>query len=216
MSFVSELGRYGGPAQSSDRVEPLTSQPRQVPMQMSRRRGFSMIEMLTTLIIMGIVAMMAIPKLDLSHMKSDAALRQVMTFFVQAQRTALTKQYNVIVSIDVAGNRLRFIEDRNNSSLYDAGDRMYWMALEPGTQFAATPVNLDGMGGTVTFVRPKTVDGYPSVIFRRNGAASSDGVLFFTAKATDPGSLRGVEITQSTGRADPFKYTGSSWRRAGA
>ncbi|MDZ7630865.1 MAG: hypothetical protein U5K74_05770 [Gemmatimonadaceae bacterium] len=34
------------------------------------------------------------------------ALRQVTTFFVQAQRTALTKQYNVIVSIDVPSNRL--------------------------------------------------------------------------------------------------------------
>ncbi len=185
-------------------------------MRMSQRRGFSMIEMLTTLIIMGIVALMAVPKMDLSHMKSDAALRQVTTFFVQAQRTALTKQYNVIVSIDVSGNRLRFIEDRNNSSLYDAGDRMYWMALEPGTMFAPTPITLDGMGGTVTFLRPKTVDGYPSVIFKRNGASSSDGVVFFTSKATDPGSLRAIEITQSTGRTDPYKYTGSSWVRAGA
>ncbi len=185
-------------------------------MQMSQRRGFSMIEMLTTLIIMGIVAAMAVPKLDLSHMKSDAALRQVTTFFVQAQRTALTKQYNVIVSIDVPGNRLRFIEDRNNSSAFDAGDRMYWMALEPGTKFAPTPVTIDGMGGTVTFVRPKTIDSYPSVIFRRNGAASSDGVMFFTSKPTDLGSLRAIAITQSTGRADPYKYTGSSWVRAGA
>ncbi len=185
-------------------------------MRMSQRRGFSMIEMLTTLIIMGIVAAIAVPKMDLSHMKSDAALRQITTFFVQAQRTALSKQYNVIVSIDVPGARLRFIEDRNNSSTYDAGDRMYWMALEPGTKFAATPVTIDGMGGTVTFVRPRVVDSYPSVIFRRNGAASSDGVLFFTSKPTDPGSLRAIAITQSTGRADPYKYTGSSWVRAGA
>lgn len=185
-------------------------------MRMSRRRGFSMIEMVTTLIIMGIVAAMAIPKLDLSHMKSDAALRQVMTVFVQAQRTALSKQYNVIISIDVPNNRMRLIEDRNNSSTYDTGDRMYWMALEPGTKFVASPTALDGMSGTVTFLRPKTIDGYPSVIFKRNGAASSDGVVFFTSKATDPGSLRGIEITQSTGRTDPYKYTGSSWVRAGA
>ena len=129
---------------------------------------------------------------------------------------AREKRIELTTRTDIAGNRLRFIEDRNNSSLYDAGDRMYWMALEPGTQFAATPVNLDGMGGTVTFVRPKTVDGYPSVIFRRNGAASSDGAVFFTSKPTDPGSMRAVAITQSTGRADPYKYTGSTWIRAGA
>ena len=185
-------------------------------MRMSRRRGFSMIELLTTLMIMGIVALMAIPKLNMAHMKSDAALRQVMTVFVQVQRTALSKQYNVIVSVDITGNRLRLIEDRNNSSTYDTGDRAYWMALEPGTKFWPTPISLDGMGGTVTFVRPKTVDGFPSVIFKRNGAASSDGVLFFTANANDPGSLRAIEITQSTGRSDPYKYTGSSWVRSGA
>ena len=183
---------------------------------MSQRRGFSMIEMLTTLIIMGIVAAMAVPKMDLAHMKSDAALRQVTTFLVQAQRTALTKQYNVIVSVDVASNRLRLIEDRNNSSTFDTGDRAMWMALEPGTKFIASPMPLDGMSGTVALVRPKTVDGYPSIIFKRNGAASSDGAVFFTGKVTDVGSIRAVAITQSTGRADPYKYTGSSWVRAGA
>ncbi len=185
-------------------------------MQMSRRRGFSMIEMLTTLIIMGIVAAMAVPKMDLSHMKSDAALRQVTTFFVQAQRTALTKQYNVIVSFDVPNNRLRLIEDRNNSNSLDAGDRSMWMGLEPGTTFKAPPVGIDGMNGVVIFLKPKTVDGYPSVIFRRNGAASSDGAVFFSSKQTDLGSLRAVAITQSTGRADPYKYSGTAWVRAGA
>jgi prepilin-type N-terminal cleavage/methylation domain-containing protein len=185
-------------------------------MRMSQRRGFSMIEMLTTLIIMGIVAAMAVPKMDLAHMKSDAALRQVTTFFVQAQRTALTKQYNVIVSIDVPNNRLRLVEDRNNSSTIDAGDRSMWMALEPGTQFIASPLVLDGLSGTFATTRAKTVDGYPSIIFKRNGAASSDAAIFFTGKVTDVGSIRAVEITQSTGRADPYKYTGSSWVRAGA
>lgn len=185
-------------------------------MRMSRRRGFSMIEMLTTLIIMGIVAAMAVPKMDLSHMKSDAALRQVTTLFVQAQRTALTKQYNVIVSFDVPNNRIRLVEDKNNSNLLDAGDRSMWMALEPGTKFNAPPIGIDGMNGVVIFLRPKTIDGYPSVIFRRNGAASSDGAVFFTSKQTDLGSLRAVAITQSTGRADPYKYTGTAWVRAGA
>ena len=33
-------------------------------MRMLHRRGFSMVELLMTLMIMGIVAMMAVPKLD--------------------------------------------------------------------------------------------------------------------------------------------------------
>lgn len=185
-------------------------------MQLLRRSGFSMIELLTTLIIMGVIAAMAVPRMDLSHMRSDAALRQVTSLMILAQRTALTKQYNVIVSVDVGTSRIRLIEDRNNSGVIDAGDRSFWTALEGGVTFAPTPVTLDGIGGTVTFVRPRTVDGFPSIIFRRNGAASSDGALFFTTKVSDPSSLRAVTITQSTGRCDPFKYTGSTWVRAGA
>ncbi len=185
-------------------------------MQMSHRRGFSMIELLTTLIIMGMIAAMAVPRIDMSRMRGDAALRQMTTLFVQAQRTALSKQHNVIVSIDMTNSRLRLIEDRNNSNTFDAGDRMVWMALEPGVKFVAAPLPLEGMSGTVTFLRPRLIDSYASVIFRRNGAASSDGVMFVSPKPTDPGATRAILITQSTGRADGYKYTGAAWVRAGA
>ncbi len=185
-------------------------------MQMSHRRGFSMIELLTTLIIMAIIAGMAVPRIDMSRMRSDAALRQMTTLFIQAQRTALTKQYNVIVSIDAPNSRLRMVEDRNNSNTFDAGDRMMWMALEPGVKFVPSPTPLDGMSGSVIFLKPKTIDSYPSVIFRRNGAASSDGAMFVSSKPTDVGATRAVAITQSTGRADGYKYTGTAWVRTGA
>ncbi len=184
--------------------------------QQGNRRGFSMIELVVVLIIMGIVALMSVPKFDLSHMRANAALRQLSMFFMQAQRTALAKQYNVLVSVDAANNRVRLVEDRNNSDTFDAGDRMTWTALEPGVQFTATTVPLDGMTGTVTFVRTRTIDGFPSVIFRRNGAASSDGAIFFTSKLTDPGSMRAIAITQSTGRADAYKFDGAAWVLGGA
>jgi prepilin-type N-terminal cleavage/methylation domain-containing protein len=185
-------------------------------MQMSRRRGFSMIELLTTLIIMGIIAAMAVPRIDMSRMRSDAAMRQITTLMVQAQRTALTKQHNVIISIDAAGSRLRLVEDKNNSNTYDAGDRAMWMALEPGVKFVPSPTPLDGMTGSVIFLKPRTIDGFPSVIFRRNGAASSDGAMFLSAKPTEITSVRAIGITQSTGRADGYKYTGTAWVRTGA
>jgi prepilin-type N-terminal cleavage/methylation domain-containing protein len=185
-------------------------------MRMSRRSGFSMLELMTTLIILGIMAAMAVPRLDFSRMRSDAALRQLTSLFVQAQRTALSKQYNVIVSVDAANSRLRFIEDKNNSNTFDTGDRDYWMALEPGVVFVDAPVPLEGFSGRVSFARIRMLDGFPSVIFRRNGAASSDASMFVTAKPSDAGAIRGLTITQSTGRAEPFKYNGIRWVPAGA
>lgn len=183
---------------------------------MSRRSGFSMLELMTTLIIMGIIAVMAVPRLDLTRMRGDAALRQMTTLLVQAQRTALSKQHNVIISVDAANSRLRLIEDKNNSSTFDAGDRQFWMALEPGIDFVASPTPLEGMSGPVSFGRTRIINGYPSVIFRRNGAASSDAAMFVTPKPNDVGAMRAVVITQSTGRADAYKYNGAVWVRAGA
>jgi prepilin-type N-terminal cleavage/methylation domain-containing protein len=184
-------------------------------MRMSRRSGFSMIELVTTLIIMGIVAAMAVPKIDLSRMRSDAALRELTMVMMQAQRTALTKQHDVIVSIDVATSRVRIVEDKNNSGTYDTGDRAVWMALESGVKFSAAPAALDGLTGVTSFVKPKTIDAMPSLIFRRNGAASSDAALFLSARPSDAGASRAVYITQSTGRADAFKYAATGWVRAG-
>lgn len=184
-------------------------------MQMSRRSGFSIIELLVTMVLMAIMAGIAIPRIDLSRMRSDAALRQLTMLCIQAQRIALTKQYNVILSVDEASARVRMVEDRNNSGTFDAGDRMVWMALERGVTFTAAPAPLDGISGTVSFTRPKVIDSYQSVIFRRNGAASSDGLIVVSAKTSDAGAARAVFITQSTGRADGYKYSGAAWVRAG-
>jgi prepilin-type N-terminal cleavage/methylation domain-containing protein len=184
-------------------------------MQMSRRRGFSMIELLVTLTMMGILAGVAIPRMDLSRARSDAALRQLTMLCIQAQRTALSKQYNVILSVDQTTSRVRMVEDRNNSGVFDSGDRMTWMALEPGVTFVTAPAPLEGMTGTVNFLHPKVMDSFQSVIFRRNGAASSDGIVVFSAKPSDPGAARAVMITQGTGRADGYKWSGVQWVRAG-
>ena len=47
------------------------------------RRGFSMIELVIVLIIMGFVALMSVPKCALSHLRANAALRQLSMFFMQ-------------------------------------------------------------------------------------------------------------------------------------
>jgi type II secretory pathway pseudopilin PulG len=185
-------------------------------MRMSRRSGFSVVELTIALIMVGILAGIAIPRMDLSRMRSDGSLRQLSMLFMQAQRTALSKQYNVLLSFDLANNRIRLVEDRNNSDTFDTGDREVWTVLEPGTTFTESPLPLDGISGKVSFVRPRVIDGFPSVIFRRNGAASSDGAMFITANPLDIGAVRALAITQSTGRADGFKYNGARWVRAGA
>ena len=174
-----------------------------------------MVELISTLSLMAILCAIAIPKMDTGRMRGDAAMRQLMMLCIQAQRTALMKQHNVILSVDQVNGRVRIVEDRNNSGTNDAGDRAVWTALESGIRFVAAPAALDGVSGTVSFVRPKVLDTYQSVIFRRNGAASSDGLITVSAKPADAAAARAVFITQSTGRAEGFRYSGTAWIRVG-
>jgi hypothetical protein len=59
----------------------------------------------------------------------------------------------------------------------------------------------------------RTLDGMPSVIFRRNGAASTDvDVYVAAARGSD---YRAVSVVQATGRTDWFRYVNSAWKPAG-
>jgi prepilin-type N-terminal cleavage/methylation domain-containing protein len=185
-------------------------------MQTSRRSGFSMVELAVTITILGIVVAIGAPKLDTNRLKSDAASRQVAMQLMLAQRTALQKQCNVIVSFDVANNRVLVTEDRNNSQSVDAGDVQKSTTFDAPAKFVASPVPLEGLSNAVSIPRVRTVSGLPSIIFRRNGAASSDVSVFMTAKQTDPRALRGITVTQSTGRVESFKFNGTAWVRVGA
>jgi prepilin-type N-terminal cleavage/methylation domain-containing protein len=185
-------------------------------MQTSRRSGFSMVELAVTITILGIVVAIGAPKLDTNRLKSDAALRAVSMQLMLAQRTALQKQCNVIVSFDAAQSRVIVTEDRNNSETFDAGDVQKSTAFDAPAKFVASPVPLEGLSNAISLARPRVLSGLPSVIFRRNGAASSDVSVFLTAKTTDLRALRGITVTQSTGRVESFKFNGTAWVRVGA
>jgi hypothetical protein len=54
----------------------------------------------------------------------------------------------VIVSFDTVHARIRVVEDANNSSTADAGERVYWRSLEGGARFAVPPVGISASGTT--------------------------------------------------------------------
>jgi prepilin-type N-terminal cleavage/methylation domain-containing protein len=175
-------------------------------MRTSRRSGFTLFETLTTVVVGGVVAAVAIPRLDMTQLKADAAM------------------YNVVLSFDVANNSMTVLEDKNNSGTYDTGDRQTSVALEDGVKFAETPAPLDGMTGNVMIEAPTLsaaavaygantngANNSPNVTFRRNGAASGSGAVFFKTKDGNDDSMRAVTLTKSTGRAKKYRLRASRW-----
>jgi prepilin-type N-terminal cleavage/methylation domain-containing protein len=177
------------------------------------RPGYTAIELIITLVIIGIIAAFAYPRVNFTQFQVDAAARQIRMVLQNAQRLAVTRQYDVVVSFDAVHSRVRTLEDNDNNNAYTAGERATWSTLEDSVHFATPPVGVNGgVGSGIVGATLATVDGMPSIIFRRDGAGNSDLEVYMTSKRASPNDWRGITVIQSTGRTDWFKYVGATWR----
>ena len=179
-----------------------------------RRHAFSIIELLMVVALISIVTAWGLPRLDFNRYRADAAGRLARTLLQTAQRNAITRQSDVIVSFDLATNRLRLVQDYNNNDTLNATDRVEFRALPEGAKFA-TP-NWVGVGGTtpsapISGSAIRTVSSMPSIIFRRDGSSSSDAELYVTMRDRVKTEYRAVTIVASTGKTNMFKWNGSAW-----
>lgn len=177
------------------------------------RAGFSLLEIMTTLVIAGVIMGWAFIKLDPRRNQADAGILVVKTVMQQAMRNAVQRQHDILVSFDVAGNRLRYVEDVNNNGAVDVGEKVLWRPLENQTKFAPPAEVIAGGYALAAVVggRLRTVDGYPTVIARRGGSLSSDLQVFVTSLRGFRDDYRAVAVTQPTGRVETYTYAGATW-----
>jgi prepilin-type N-terminal cleavage/methylation domain-containing protein len=181
-----------------------------------KRRGFTVIELLMVVAIISLVAAWALPRFSVARYRADAAGRLVRTLMQTAQRNAITRQSNVIVSFDLTNNRLRIVQDYNNNDTLNSNDLVQYRALEEGAKFVRP--NWAGVNGTTPTAKVsgpalQTVSGLTSVVFRRDGSTSSDIEIYVTTRDAVKTEYRAITATASTGKTDLFKWNGSTWNR---
>jgi prepilin-type N-terminal cleavage/methylation domain-containing protein len=180
------------------------------------RAGVTLVELVVVLTLIGIAAGMALPHINITRYRVDAAARLTASTLQMAQRLAITRQYDVVVSFDEAGSRLRTLEDANNNDELDAGERVTWRTLEEGAHFAAPSAPLlPGATDAVSGAHTRIIDGMQSVVFRRSGAATTDLQVYLTSARADSNDVRAVSVVQATGRTEWFRYIGGSWHQGG-
>jgi prepilin-type N-terminal cleavage/methylation domain-containing protein len=188
--------------------------PARGPHGLRARQAFTLIEIVIVLVMIGIIAAFAFPRVNIVQWKADGAARMTRVALQTAQRLAITRQYDVICGFDLTNNRIRLVEDANSNGAVDAGERVTYRALEDGDVFAAPPAGVNGSALTaIVGSQLVTIDGMKSIIFRRDGASSSDLEVYITSPRAKHDDFRAVVVTQATGRSDWYKYINDTWKQ---
>src|SRR6185312_15838904 len=183
------------------------------------RRGFTMAELMVVVVIAGLMVSLAIPRIDAAKYRADAIATIVRTSLQYAQRQAITRQHDMVVSFDTTGERIRTFWDINNSGVLDSPERVTWRGLDVGVLFTDPSVN--GVSGTavskpVNGAQIATLNGYPTVTFHRDGSVSTDAEIYIKVAGRGPPWYRAITLTQATGRVDWFRLNAktSKWIQA--
>jgi prepilin-type N-terminal cleavage/methylation domain-containing protein len=180
--------------------------------------GFSLIEMLIVLVVIGLLVGITAPKIDVVKYRLEAGMQGVGMTLLAAERQAITRQHDVVVTFDVPNGVIHIFDDANNNGVKDAGERERGTALAEGVVFGRAEAPARPMGaGPVTFT--KLVNGLPAVVFHRDGSASESGGFYLTStRAVESGKhledTRSVEVARATGRATWYRYGPPAWRQA--
>lgn len=186
----------------------------------SSNNGFTLIEMLVVLVILGLVVAFAAPKIDVTRYRVASSMNGIGMTLMAAERQAITQQHDVILMFDVANSKISILDDVNNNGIADAGERLRGVPLGEGIVFSRASANPRPIGpGPVTFT--KVVNGLPALTFHRDGSASEAGGFYLTSlRAATSGThledTRSIELERATGRASWWKYSpqASAWVRA--
>lgn len=180
------------------------------------RRGFTLVEVLLVLGIVGIVMTIAAPALSPDRWRSDGAVQSVAIAMNAAQRTAVLRQHDVVMTFDLDADVIQVHHDADNDGVVDTGEdtRLVDMPETIGFANSGAP-DLSQGAGPITWA---SGSGDPTLTFYRNGSASSEGAVYLSPvrgrKASTATSARAVSIERATGVVRCWTYRNGSWEEA--
>jgi prepilin-type N-terminal cleavage/methylation domain-containing protein len=172
------------------------------------RNGFSLIEMLIVIIMIGLLAGMAASRLDWNRYRADSHARGILAILNVAQRTAVSLQNDVRVTVPTA-TALRIHEDTDNDGVIDGSERVVYHQIQDGFKLGKGSMSSTPSPADPTDLAPLTI------VFRRDGTASRSGTYYLSATQPDATCkyCRAVAVARATGRTVYYSRATGTWVR---
>jgi prepilin-type N-terminal cleavage/methylation domain-containing protein len=180
----------------------------------TRRPGYTIIEVALVLVLIAIMSAMAVPKISFLRYRQDANGRLVQKTLLAAQQTSMRGNTNVLFVVDYANARMRIVKDTNANGAFDASEFSTTQALDEGAKFAIPTTTVDGATAYyATGPGISTTSAGPTITFYQNGSASGDAYIYVGVSSGRTDALRAIQFEGATGRSHLWRYLGGAWRR---
>jgi len=190
------------------------SKPSRLPKTMSSG-GFTLIEAVLVLSLIGILMAITMPRIDASRFQVDAGVREVASTITKYRGQAIVRQHDFVLTFDVQGDRIHVLHDANNNGTAETEELRVTVQLAEEVAFGlGGAAALNGASEAISFT--KRSESLPALTFHRNGAGSEEGTVYISAaKAARIGGwpelTRALVIERSTGRVHCSSYRTLSW-----
>lgn len=186
---------------------------RTIKSQARSQRGFSLIDMMVTLSVMGIVGSMATMQMGTVRrsMQGDGAMRLVMAQLNAAREMAITQRRNMEVRF-VGSNWLQIV--RND--VPNGTTVLMNVAFEGNVQYSLVGIadTPDGFGNSsaISFGSAEKIMFQPNGTLIDNNGDPINGTVSLSI-ANIPQSFRAVTVLGATGRVRGYRWNGAVWTR---
>lgn len=190
--------------------------PGKKPLHLKRflepQEGFTLIEILMTMVIMGILMAVAIPNFSKWKEKHEInGQAQKVYFDLMLARTSAVKNNSPVrVAYDTTAHTYTIHQDINSDGIQDVGEPVKTGTLENDVNFAINTGWKDTDLNDVS--TPVSFGGAQTVVFDSRGQASNSGSVYLL-HTSDIGvtsdRARSITVLAATGGVDYWSYDGS-------